>query len=142
MTTQQILQWVTDHWPQISATVGAILYLITTVAVGLKEQPLPGEGKLNFWWRVAGRVAFATFKNIYGTWKVPGAKQPGEFVLATTPEAPTPKLISDEVTDRHWPTPPKKPLDGATDNDKAGEVPSMPESIKQAPRSQAGTILG
>ena len=78
------------------------MYLVMTVAVGLKEHPLPDEGKMSFWWRVAGRAAFATFKNIYGTWKLPGTKQPQEYVVATTlPEVPKP--MSEQPTDKQLP---------------------------------------
>lgn len=70
------LQWVFDHWDQITVSVTLIVYLISTIAVGMKEHPLEREDRLHFLWRVAGVVAFVTFKNLYGTWKLPMSVQP------------------------------------------------------------------
>lgn len=70
------IQWIFDHWDQITISITLIVYLISSIAVGLKEQPLNGEGRIHFLWRVAGIVAFVTFKNLYGTWKMPMANQP------------------------------------------------------------------
>jgi len=124
MTARQVFQWIIDHWPQISATIGAILYFIMNMVVGQKECPLPGEGRLSFWWRVAGRAACATFKNIYGTWKYPTAKQPREFVVATfTPDPVEPvKSIHEEVTDKNWPAPSKGPPGASTSVDDKKDV--------------------
>lgn len=76
MTASDSAQWVYDHWAQISTSATLLVYLISTITVGLKDHPREGEGRLSFFWRIAGQVAFVTFKNLYGTWKLPLAAQP------------------------------------------------------------------
>lgn len=142
MTAQQILQWIIDHWPQISATAGILMYFAMNLAVGFKEKPLPGEARLSFWWRVAGRASIATFKNIYGTWKTPGAKQPREFVLATGIPV---KPILDEVTDKlpvAIPVDPEKAPEAPGSAPTSGVVPVPPATPEDALQGKPGPVSG
>lgn len=65
--------WMTANWTQISAMA---VFVLPNIVVGLSEHPLYGEGRLHYVLRVLGRVAFVTFRNTLGTFKVPMGEQP------------------------------------------------------------------
>lgn len=138
MTAQLVLQWVLTHWHQIGATLSALAYLAMTIAVGLKEHPLPGEGRLSFWWRIAGRAAFSTFKNIYGTWKVPGFKPRLEYIVLDS----VPRELPGVPTDKNWPAPagsgPGTPVAG-DGGEGEGEAVGKAE---RGPEGPPGPVLG
>lgn len=99
--------WLAAHAVELLGTLAVTCAVtIPSILVAGKEKPLSDEGRLPFWWRVWGRVAFTTFKNVGTVWgfelKLPGAAQPEERVnsplAALPPSAPVTTPVPGSTT--------------------------------------------